>query len=62
MNLIEKIKQNENAPIYLAFMLGILTGTIIGFLASPVKAGITIGSNNNIENNEGCCKEENDAE
>ncbi|MBR4101516.1 MAG: hypothetical protein IKK51_06535 [Oscillospiraceae bacterium] len=62
MNLIEKIKQNENAPIYLAFTLGILTGTIIGFLASPVKAGITIGSNNNIENNEGCCKEENDAE
>ncbi len=62
MNLIEKIKRNENAPIYLAFTLGILTGTIIGFLASPVKAGITIGSNNNIENNEGCCKEENDAE
>ena len=62
MNLIEKIKQNENAPIYLAFTLGILTGTIIGFLASPVKAGITIGSNNIIENNEGCCKEENDAE
>ncbi|MBR6618245.1 MAG: hypothetical protein IKL00_10305 [Oscillospiraceae bacterium] len=62
MNLIEKIKKNENSPIYLAFTLGILTGTIIGFLASPVKAGITIGSNNNIENNEGCCKEENDAE
>lgn len=38
MNLIEKIKQNENTPIYLAFTLGILTGTIIGFLASPVKA------------------------
>ncbi len=62
MNLIDKIKQNENTPIYLAFTLGILTGTIIGFLASPVKAGVTIGSNNNIENNEGCCKEEHDAE
>lgn len=62
MNLIDKIKQNENTPIYLAFTLGILTGTIIGFLASPVKAGVTIGSNNNIENNEGCCKDEDDAE
>ncbi len=62
MNLIDKIKQNENTPIYLAFTLGILTGTIIGFLASPVKAGVTIGSNNNIENNEGFCKDEDDAE
>ncbi len=62
MNLIEKIKQNENSPIYLAFTLGILTGTIIGFLASPIKSGITIGSNNNIENNEGCCNDEDAAE
>ncbi|MBQ7003859.1 MAG: hypothetical protein IJN57_07850 [Oscillospiraceae bacterium] len=62
MNLIDKIKKNENTPIYLAFTLGILTGTIIGFLASPIKAGITIGSNNNIENNEGCGTDEKNAE
>ena len=57
MNLIEKIKQNENSPIYLAFTLGTLLGIIIGFLASPIKKGMTIGSYNNIENNEGCCDE-----
>ncbi len=52
MDIVEKLKQNENTPIYLAFTLGILTGTIIGFLVSPIKAGVTIGSNNNIENHE----------
>lgn len=58
MNLIDRIKQNKNSPVYLAFTLGILTGTIIGFLASPIKKGITIGSYNHIENDEGCCKDE----
>jgi hypothetical protein len=58
MNLIERIKQDENSPIYLAFALGALLGIIIGFLASPIKKGVTIGSYNNIENNEGCCKDE----
>ncbi len=62
MNLIEKIKQNENSPIYLAFTLGTLLGIIIGFLASPIKKGMTIGSYNNIENNEGCCKDEDSKE
>lgn len=62
MNLIEKIKQNENSPIYLAFTLGALLGIIIGFLASPIKQGMTIGSNNNIENNEGCCGKPEDSE
>ncbi len=62
MNLIEKIKQNENSPIYLAFTLGTLLGIIIGFLASPIKQGMTIGSYNNIENTEGCCKDEDSKE
>ncbi len=62
MNLIEKIKQNENSPIYLAFTLGALLGMIVGFLVSPIKAGMTFGSNNIITNNEGCCKDEENAE
>lgn len=62
MNLIEKIKQNENSPIYLAFTLGTLLGIIIGFLASPIKKGMTIGSYNNIENNEGCGGKDEDSE
>ncbi len=62
MNLIEKIKQDENSPIFLAFALGALLGIIIGFLASPIKKGVTIGSYNNIENNEGCCGKDEDEE
>ncbi|MDE7122314.1 MAG: hypothetical protein K2O42_09155 [Oscillospiraceae bacterium] len=44
----EKIKQNENLPLYLCLMIIFLLGMIAGFLIAPVKKGIAIGSHNRI--------------
>ncbi|MDE6086995.1 MAG: hypothetical protein K2G25_01250 [Oscillospiraceae bacterium] len=44
----EKIKQNENLPLYLCLVIIFLLGMIAGFLIAPVKKGIAIGSNNRI--------------
>lgn len=56
--LAEKIKQNENSPLYLIYMIVFLVGVIAGFLISPVKQGISVGSHNRIET----CKSDNDKE
>lgn len=45
----EKLRQNENLPLYLVCMIIFLAGVIAGFLLSPVKKGISIGSHNRIE-------------
>ncbi|MDE5768953.1 MAG: hypothetical protein K2H29_12775 [Oscillospiraceae bacterium] len=42
----EKIKQNENLPLYLCLVIIFLLGMIAGFLIAPVKKGIAIGNNN----------------
>ncbi|MDE6729202.1 MAG: hypothetical protein K2J71_00290 [Oscillospiraceae bacterium] len=46
--LTEKIKQNENLPLYLCLVIIFLLGMIAGFLIAPVKKGIIMGSNNRI--------------
>lgn len=65
-DIINKIKKNENTPIILAALIGLLAGIIIGFIVSPVKKGFSIGSNNcNNGNNttiEGDCSEDDDDE
>lgn len=49
MDMIDKIRNNENSPIYLALLIGFLTGLVVGFMISPIKKGIQIGSENRIE-------------
>ncbi|MBQ2824502.1 MAG: hypothetical protein IJF18_07985 [Oscillospiraceae bacterium] len=63
-NFIEKIKEDKNTPIILAALIGFLAGLVLGFVLSPVKKGVTIGSNNcNNGNNttiDDCCCEDED--
>lgn len=48
MKIVEKIENSSSNPVFLGLLIGFLFGVIVGFLASPVKKGISIGSNNNI--------------
>ena len=50
--MLEKLKNHENTPVYLALLIGFLAGTVLGFLISPIQKGITIGSHNQITSNE----------
>ena len=46
-NCIESIKESS-AAVILFGICGFLLGIMFGFLASPVKKGINIGSNNTV--------------
>ncbi|MEE5993813.1 MAG: hypothetical protein V3G42_11300 [Oscillospiraceae bacterium] len=47
-DIVERIAENPNTPLYLALLIGFLIGMICGFLIAPVKKGVSIGSNNSI--------------
>ncbi len=49
MKTIEKIR-TENVSVVLLALCCFFAGMVFGFLLSPVKKGMTIGSNNNFEN------------
>ena len=48
--IIEKIKGNKDSDFFHALLIGFLAGIAVGFIASPVKNGITIGSYNGCNN------------
>ena len=50
MDSIEKFKQEKGEKAFLYMLIGFLAGIIVGFIASPVKNGIAIGSYNGANN------------
>lgn len=50
MKIINKIKEDYSAEVLFLAILSFLTGLVAGFLISPVKKGITIGSYNGCNN------------
>lgn len=48
--IIEKIKANNKIDFFIALLIGFLVGTAVGFILSPVKNGIAIGSYNGCNN------------
>lgn len=50
MKIIDKLEENSSNPAFLYLLLGFLAGIIVGFIASPVKKGIAIGSYNGCGN------------
>jgi len=53
MKLINKLKERTSDSFFSAILIGFLSGVIFGFILSPIKKGISIGSNNNITQIEG---------
>ena len=51
-DVITRVLQYEHTPIITAAAIGFLTGVIVGFMAAPIKKGVTIGCNNRAVNNE----------
>ena len=51
-DIITRVLQYEHTPIITAAAIGFLTGVIVGFMAAPIKKGVTIGCNNRAVNNE----------
>ena len=47
-DVLTRVLNYEHTPLITAAAVGFLTGVIVGFMVSPVKKGITIGSNNTI--------------
>lgn len=47
-NIVEKVKACPNAELNMLLLIVFLVGVIIGFLASPIKSGVTLASNNTI--------------
>lgn len=47
MKTLDKIREN-NISVMLLALTCFLFGAVIGFIWSPVKNGVTIGSNNNV--------------
>ncbi len=54
MDLMDKIKQNENTPIYIALLIGFLIGMLFGILLSPVMKGLNINTRIAIGSHNGC--------
>ncbi|MCM1008124.1 MAG: hypothetical protein NC485_09360 [Ruminococcus flavefaciens] len=50
MKIINKIKEDYSAEVLLLAILSFLAGLTVGFLISPVKRGIIIGSYNGCNN------------
>jgi hypothetical protein len=50
MKIINKIQEDYSAEVLLLAILSFLAGLVVGFLISPVKKGITIGSYNGCNN------------
>lgn len=48
--IIKKVKENKSADFLNALLIGFLIGTAVGFIFSPVKNGIAIGSYNGCNN------------
>lgn len=48
MKLVDKIKERTSDSFSAALLVGFLSGIVVGFILSPIKKGISIGSNNNI--------------
>lgn len=48
MKIVDKLKECTSDSFSAALLIGFLSGIIVGFLAAPIKKGISIGSNNNI--------------
>lgn len=46
MKIIDKLEESSSNPVFLALLVGFLAGIIVGFIASPIKNGIAIGSYN----------------
>lgn len=51
MELIKKAQEDKTTLILLSIVC-FLAGLVLGFMLSPVKSGVTIGSNNVIANGE----------
>lgn len=50
MKIMDKLEENSSNPVFLALLVGFFAGIVIGFIASPVKRGIAIGSYNGCNN------------
>ena len=50
MKIINKIKEDYSAKVLLLAILSFLAGVSVGFIISPVKKGIIIGSYNGCNN------------
>jgi hypothetical protein len=50
MESIEQFKEKNGEKAFLFILIGFLAGIIVGFIASPVKNGIAIGSYNGANN------------
>ena len=50
MDLIEQFKEEKGEMAFLYLLIGFLAGIVVGFIASPVKNGIAIGSYNGANN------------
>ena len=48
-NCIESIRESSSAVVLFG-LCGFLLGIMFGFFLSPIKKGITIGSNNTVNN------------
>lgn len=50
MKIIDNIKKETNGSAFLNLLIGFLSGIIVGFVISPIKKGIAIGSYNGCGN------------
>ncbi|WP_295069445.1 hypothetical protein [Ruminococcus sp.] len=50
MDSIEQFKEEKGEKAFLYMLIGFLAGIVVGFIASPVKNGIAIGSYNGANN------------
>lgn len=50
MKITEKIKEDYSAEVMLLVIMSFFAGLIVGFITSPVKKGIAIGSYNGCNN------------
>jgi hypothetical protein len=51
-DVLTRVLNYEHTPIITAAAVGFLAGVVVGFMVSPVKKGITIGSNNAVTHND----------
>ena len=50
MEYIKKFKEENGETVFLYVLVAFLSGIIIGFLFSPIKKGIAVGSHNGSNN------------